>query len=127
MDLNDREMQKMLDERGSSEMGESQLPKDTLAIGASALNINEKWPVFIKQVTAQMSMYSMYQCMYVCIWSTFSSHKPIKLAYVNMNILFSYNPLLKSVLNCFIAMQLVDHMVLINCYASVVRCTHMLQ
>ena len=50
MDLNDRQMQKMLDERGNSEIGEPKLPKDMLAIGASSLNINEKWPVFIKQV-----------------------------------------------------------------------------
>lgn len=43
-------MQKLLDERGSSEIGEPKLPRDMLAIGASSLNINEKWPVFIKQV-----------------------------------------------------------------------------
>lgn len=50
MDLNDLQMQKMLDERGKSEIGEPQLSKDILSIGASNLNINEKWPVFIKQV-----------------------------------------------------------------------------
>ena len=50
MDLNDRQMQKTLDERESIEVGEPQLPKDMRAIGASSLNINEKWPVFIKQV-----------------------------------------------------------------------------
>jgi len=64
MDLNDRQMQKMLDERGHSEIGEPQIPKDTLAVGASALNINEKWPVFIKQVITCMCIYSMYVNMY---------------------------------------------------------------
>ena len=50
MDLNDREMQRMLEERGSNEIGELKLPKDMVAIGASTLNINEKWPISIKQV-----------------------------------------------------------------------------
>ena len=50
MDLNDRHLQKMLDERGSIDIGESNPPKEMVAIGASALNINEKWPIFIKQV-----------------------------------------------------------------------------
>lgn len=51
MDLNDRQLQKMLNERGSSEIGEPQLPQEMLATGASGLKIDEKWPVFIKQVT----------------------------------------------------------------------------
>ena len=71
MDLNDRQVQKMLDERGSSEIGEPKLSKDTLAIGASSLNINEKWPVFIKQVIKDyIIIHSLYvrTCMFVCTY-----------------------------------------------------------
>ena len=49
-------MQKTLEERGSITVGEPQLPKDMRAIGASSLNIIEKWPVFIKQVIILMSI-----------------------------------------------------------------------
>ena len=49
MDLNDRQMQQMLEERGRNDVGEPQNLKDT-AIGACGLKVNEKWPISIKQV-----------------------------------------------------------------------------
>lgn len=49
MDLNDRQMQQMLEEKGRNDVGEPQNVIGT-AIGACGLKVNEKWPISIKQV-----------------------------------------------------------------------------
>ena len=49
MDLNDRQMQQMLEEKGRNDVGEPQNVIGT-EIGACGLKVNEKWPISIKQV-----------------------------------------------------------------------------